>query len=113
MSNLPLLDEEIVGTLREVMGEDFSLLIDTYIRDSCERIKALSQSIESGDADEVRRCAHSFKGSSSNIGAVRLADACRLLEAQALSGDHAFWLSRLSLIETEFAAVRQLLESSN
>lgn len=111
MTNLPLLDDEIICTLREVMGEDFSLLMETFVRDSSERIGALASSIHAGDADAVRRGAHSFKGSSGNVGAVRLAEACRLLESMALAGDPTPWPAQLSLIEMEFAAVRQRLVS--
>lgn len=109
MNTIPHLDSEIQATLRDVMGDDFTLLIDTFINDSNERIKALAQSISQCDTDGLRRAAHSFKGSSSNVGALRLADSCRLMETLALAGDPEPWPIQLTLIERDFAEVCLLL----
>ena len=113
MTNIPHLDHEIQATLQDVMGDDFALLIDTFINDSHERIKALAHSIAHLDSDGLRRAAHSFKGSSSNLGAVRLAESCRLMETLALAGDPEPWPAQLSLIEQNFAEVCLLLHPNS
>lgn len=113
MSNIPHLDNDIQATLRDVMGDDFALLIDTFINDSHDRIKALAEGIAQLDSDGLRRAAHSFKGSSSNVGAVRLAESCRLMETLALAGNPEPWAAQLSLIERDFAEVCLLLRPSN
>lgn len=56
-------------------------LIDTYISNSRSLIEALRQAITAGEAEAVRRTAHSLKSSSANLGAHRLADICLRLES--------------------------------
>jgi HPt (histidine-containing phosphotransfer) domain-containing protein len=56
------------------------------------------------------RIAHSFKGSSGNLGAVRLAQLCQRLEVESveLSADLGALVDQ---IDHEFALVRPLYES--
>lgn len=105
------LDNDILSTLRDVMGEDYGLLIETYIADSNSRLQSLAEGIAQRDCDFLRRTAHSFKGSSSNIGALRLAECCSVMENLALAGDPLPWPAQLVEIETEFAQVIQCLNS--
>ncbi len=70
------LDYDTLDTLKQVMEDDFSLLIDTFVQDSTSRISTLREIIQreamqnavmqSPEADLIRRAAHSLKGSSSN-----------------------------------------------
>lgn len=110
MLAIPHLDKAIVATLREVMGQDYDLLIETYINDSNNRLQSLAEGIANHDGDCLRRTAHSFKGSSSNIGAMRLAEYCSVMESLALANDPLPWPGQLVKIEAEFAHVAQLLQ---
>ena len=83
MNDKPHLDEEALAELRDVMEDEFPVLIENYINDSRERISALEDAIEAGDAEECRKTAHSFKGSCINIGAPRLGSICFLAEQAA------------------------------
>ncbi len=107
------LDDNTLNTLKEVMEGDFPLLINTYLQDSSERLHKLRTIINSANADLIRRSAHSFKGSSSNIGALVLANLCAVLEQKALDGDLASLGLDLLAIEREYiqveAQLRQLL----
>lgn len=105
------LDYDILNTLKQVMEDDFALLIDTFVQDSADRIKTLHEVIKGTDADSVRRAAHSFKGSSSNIGAVYLSSLCAAMEKKALGGSFEGLQSDLHLIEQEFAQVETLLRT--
>lgn len=111
MSSTPSLDREILATLQDVMEDDFALLVDTFISDSGERIRSLHSSIPAKDADVIRRTAHSFKGSSSNIGAAYLAELCGLMEAQALAANLEALPLHLVEIEAEFTQVVALLKA--
>lgn len=71
------IDEKVLSDLREVMEDGYLQLLETFLEDSEQR---LSQLHEAKDADELGLAAHSFKGSSSNMGAVGLAELCRELE---------------------------------
>lgn len=71
------IDQKVLSDLREVMEEGYLQLLETFLEDSERR---LSQLHEAKDADELGLAAHSFKGSSSNMGAVGLAGLCQQLE---------------------------------
>jgi HPt (histidine-containing phosphotransfer) domain-containing protein len=82
-SSLPL-DMHVVSELREIMGDDFSLLIETFVNDSCVRFADLDKALSNGDGEAFRRAAHSFKGSAGNLGAKQLTELCRQLEQMGL-----------------------------
>lgn len=75
-----IIDEAALAELRSIMGDDFQLLIDTFINDSEQRIVALQEAVDNRDAELLRTSAHSFKGSSLNISAGRLTKICQDLE---------------------------------
>lgn len=105
------LDCETLTMLKQVMEDDFALLIDTFVQDSTDRISTLRNVITAVDADLIRRAAHSFKGSSSNIGALHLAELCSVLEKKALKNNLDDLVSDLDSIESEFAQVLILLRA--
>lgn len=74
------IDQRVLSDLREVMEDGYLQLLETFLEDSERR---LSQLHEAKDADELGLAAHSFKGSSSNMGAVALARLCQQLEERA------------------------------
>ena len=113
MSTTPHLDREILMTLKDVMEGDFMLLVETFINDSRDRIRTLHELIPQGDAETIRRAAHSFKGSSSNIGASRLAELCSQMETQALAGNLDVVPQQLTEIEVEFTRVTTLIQEFN
>ena len=79
-------DRELVDELREVMGEGFTALVDSFRADGETRLEALRQHLAEGDAEALRQQAHSFKGSSGNVGAREVAGLCLELEEQAQQG---------------------------
>jgi HPt (histidine-containing phosphotransfer) domain-containing protein len=74
------LDMHVVGELREIMGEDFCVLVDTFVSDSTVRLADLATALEDGDPEAFRRAAHSLKGSAGNLGAKSLMELCLQLE---------------------------------
>lgn len=105
------LDYDTLNTLKQVMEDDFALLIDTFVQDSTDRISTLREVIKGSDTDLIRRAAHSFKGSSSNIGASHLSSLCAALEKKALEKRLEALDVDLDSIEREFAQVMVLLRS--
>lgn len=92
------------------MGDDFPLLVQTFIRDSAHRIESIRNALKAGDADALRRAAHSFKGSAGNMGAMPLAESCRLLEEIGRVADLAGASTLIEEIVDEYSAVeRELL----
>jgi HPt (histidine-containing phosphotransfer) domain-containing protein len=105
------LDYDTLNTLKQVMEDDFALLIETFVQDSNDRIQTLHAVIKGTEADSIRRAAHSFKGSCSNIGALRLSSLCSALEKKALATNFDGLARDLHEIEQEFAQVETLLRS--
>jgi HPt (histidine-containing phosphotransfer) domain-containing protein len=105
------LDYDTLNTLKQVMEDDFELLIDTFVQDSTDRIRILREVIQGTDVDLIRRAAHSLKGSSSNIGAPQLSALCSAVEKKALENNLAGLSSDVDGIEQEFAQVLILLRT--
>ena len=79
-------DIAALNELRQIMGDEFSTLIETFQNDSVIRIQTIEDAVSGGDPEQIRRAAHSFKGSASNMGAIQLADLCRRMEELGHSG---------------------------
>jgi len=80
-------NEAMIQQLREIMEEEFEDLINTYIECSISHVKNVAEAIDQDDAQALRSCAHSFKGSSSNIGLDKLVFLCKRLELMGRSGE--------------------------
>ena len=102
------LDPDALSALREVMGEEFSTLIETFLVDSEDRLRLLREAKSAARLNEI---AHSFKGSSSNMGAVRLAELCGQLEQDAKNSPSDDFGQSIADIDSEFAIVRPLYEA--
>ena len=63
MTDKPHLDEEALAELRDVMEDEFEVLIQTYVADSRDRIRGLQEALRADDRDAFAKTAHSFKGS--------------------------------------------------
>lgn len=105
------LDRDVLNTLQDIMEDEYPVLLDTFVTDSEERLRLLQNAQQEQDAQAMRRAAHSFKGSCSNMGAKALAESCRDLEELARRGELAESAQLVSRIEREFAIVRILLKS--
>jgi histidine phosphotransfer protein HptB len=101
------LDKDVLATLREVMEGEYRKLLDTFLLDSQERVEALRKA---SDTKELGELAHSFKGSSGNLGAVRLVELCERLETQAANQSLQALEPLVDEIGDEFALVRPLYE---
>lgn len=102
------LDPDVLSGLQEVMESEYPTLLKTFLDDSQNRVEELRKA--RADAKALGRIAHSFKGSSSNLGAVRLAQLCQLLEAEAVEAASDLG-ALVDQIDHEFALVKPLYES--
>lgn len=105
------LDRGVLIVLQDIMGDEYPVLLDTFVTDSEERLHLLQEAELAQDAQAMRHAAHSFKGSCSNMGAKALADSCRELEELARRGDLSNSADVIDRVEREFAIVRILLKS--
>ena len=103
------LDYDSLNALKEVMEGDFNFLVETFLQDSADKMAQLKTLKPELESDSIRRAAHSFKGSCSNLGAIRLASLCATLEHKALAKDLADFADQTEEIDQEFTTVRNLL----
>ncbi len=83
---VPAIDASVFDDFREPGGggRDFvATLIEQYLVESAARLATLDAAVARGDAGAARLAAHSLKGTSSTIGAGRLAVICSQLESLA------------------------------
>ncbi|PCM45315.1 Hpt domain-containing protein [Marinobacter sp. ANT_B65] len=111
MVDTPHLDEEALAELREVMEDEFPILIETYLMDSKERVESLKEAVANEDSDAFAKTAHSFKGSSINIGAPRLGELCLKAERVGQSEKLDEAPAVIEDIDAEFQRVTEAFHS--
>lgn len=110
MGNIEHVDMGAIAELKEVMEDDFGILIETFLNDSVERIAQLQSTLDAQDSVEYGRAAHSFKGSCTNIGAVALSQLCLHAEQRGKTGDLSDAPDTVREIKAEFGIVKTILE---
>ena len=83
MSNI--IDSETIDSLVEIMGDDMSLLLETYIDDCTGKVDEICSMDLTNQQQDIFKIAHSLKGSSRNLGVTEFADYCA--EAERLARD--------------------------
>jgi HPt (histidine-containing phosphotransfer) domain-containing protein len=103
-------DYEVLRSLQEVMEGEYPVLLETFLNDSEERLAQLQHALahQATGLLELSMAAHSFKGSSGNLGAVRLAELCSLLEIRAQEKRWVGVEELVAQINAEFLIVHRL-----
>ena len=109
MTESQVLDQQALAELKEMMGSDFPLLLQTYFEDAQQQLAAMEQALQQHQAEALRQAAHSFKGSCANMGAQVLAKACFELERTAQAENWSALERCFSEIQTEYPRVKALL----
>ena len=85
-SDQTLIDETAFNTLKELMEDDFQDLLESYKEDAHKLLEDIKASSTEADLEIMVRAAHTLKSSSSNIGAIALANIA--LEIETLGKDN-------------------------
>lgn len=84
-----VLDMSIVEELLSFADDgDPELIIDLitmFLEDGPAKVKAVTDGLAEGDLEKVERAAHSLKGTSGNLGARQLQDACEAMQVASRS----------------------------
>jgi len=107
----PVLDHEALMSLKELLGENFDLLLETYVTDGNARLAALVEAFKLGDMNVVREQAHGLKGSSNNLGIAALGAICNEVEQQAKNCQSDGLEQKISSLQQMFAAACDEIES--
>jgi two-component system, sensor histidine kinase and response regulator len=76
----PILDESRIRNFRENYPDIIERLVALFVDATPPLIEELSDASGRGDEEAVRKLAHKLKSSCDNVGAARMATACRALE---------------------------------
>ncbi len=105
-----LIDRDAFEMLKSMTeGGCLAELIDVFLSDSPELIRQMRAGLEAGDAESVRRAAHSLKSNSASFGAIRLSRATRELEMIAKSGVLEGAAPRLEEVAAEYEKLAPVL----
>jgi HPt (histidine-containing phosphotransfer) domain-containing protein len=108
----PAVDAFVLSRLAESMGGDDAFvteLIEQFMTDSPALVATARKGLEAGDADEVRRAAHTLKSNAATFGANELSDRCSRLEAAAKAGTLDDAPDRIDAIAEELERVHAAL----
>ncbi len=102
-------DSGALDRLLDMTGGDPAFvdeLIQTYLDDAVVQLAMMRAAAIAASAAEFVRPAHSLKGNSASMGAERLVELCRQLEADARSGAVERATERVAAAAAEFERVR-------
>jgi len=85
-------------------------VVDFYLSSTPTLLQTMREAESGGDAEKLKAAAHSFKSSSANLGALKLADACLELEALGRAGSTEGAGPLLVQLEKEYRMVREALQ---
>ena len=81
-----VLDTDVVRDLLDVMGDEFTDLVQVYLEDTPKAVAALEQAATRGDNEGLIAPSHSLKSTSANLGALGLSELAKRLEHGARGG---------------------------
>jgi CheY-like chemotaxis protein len=110
----PTLDRVALAELRDNMDTEFAIeLIGDFFAGAPKMLAAMRQSLAQGQPAELRLAAHTLKSNSASLGALRLAELCRILEELGKTGvlDETT-AAHITSAEAEYEQARQALETA-
>jgi len=109
-----IIDPAAIQRLRAMLGkradEMLPGLTDSFLMDAEQSQAKARVALEAGDAEDLRRVAHTLKSNAANFGATKLAMYCQELETIAKSGVLGNAMGLLPKIEAEYKRVKPALK---
>ncbi len=106
----PIIDDEQFEEMRELLEEDFTELLQTFIEDSKQRTVMMQAAQANDDNANCFEFAHALKGASATLGATRLIALSEQLEQACREQQIA---SQTDLIEEISVAVQDVEQEIN
>ncbi len=104
------IDAAALDDLRELGGDDFvAEVIDTFLADAPALLATLRRSLDEGNAEELRRAAHTLKSNGATLGAGDFSEHCRELEQLAKSGELQGAPDLVARVEREYEGLEEAL----
>jgi len=106
----PNLDATALESLRELGGDDFvAEVIAMFRADAPDLVATLRRSLDVGDAEQLRRAAHTLKSNGATLGAAEFSAACRELEQCAKDGRLDEATPLIGKVEEEYRSLEAVL----
>lgn len=105
-------DMSVIESLRDLGDDELVLeLVEIFMEDTPPRLEELAKAYIDGDAERIESVAHSLKSSCANLGAIRLSEICRDLEAKGREGELAQAEELIVLSQEEYQRVSESLQN--
>lgn len=101
-ANQPSLDINVILRLEQDLGEDTSMVVDSYVESIKEQLQNLANSGILSKRDDLHRWAHTLKSSCNCIGALKLATMAAVLEFDFQQGKKINIDAELPPIQAEY-----------
>jgi CheY-like chemotaxis protein len=113
LTMLPPIDLSVVESLLQIQvpGEPNLLLelIDMFVKDTPKKLDSLRNALQQSDFVEVRRVAHTLKGSSGSLGANQMMKICAEMEQRCKNNSFEGLENILLQLEMEFIRAESVL----
>ncbi len=83
LEEIPLIDEEILTNLQNLMGEKFKTMLDQFLEISHQQIKDTENATANDDYETIGLCMHTLKSSSASIGMMQVSSQAAEIEKLA------------------------------
>lgn len=115
MPDDPVIDTQAIDNLRALSpdaGDSAFLceLITIYLEDMPLRLSELKEALAKQDATLLTRAAHTIKGSSGNVGAVRLARLAQTIESHGKTSNFTAAAALEGDLHTEYGMAAEALK---
>jgi signal transduction histidine kinase/DNA-binding response OmpR family regulator len=107
--NYPIDMDAVTETLGPEAADMLAELLPLYFADADSLVATLQKAVAAGDREQLKRAAHTLKGSSANLGLVSLATLSREIEAVSHEEQLSAAAAKVAQLEAEYQRVRQLL----
>lgn len=104
-------DHNKLKQLQEILGDEFSGVIDIFIEDTLGRINDILDKLSRGDIEAISSLAHVIKGSSSNLGATVMPELCKELMTSIRNKEIDNIEEQVVSIQEEFGRIQETLEA--
>lgn len=106
----PDLDPSVQASLRELMLDDYPMLLETFLSDTELRLSLLRHYLLTDSWELFRQAAHSLRGSCGNMGAPALHQAAERAEQAGAVADGPAASTALERLEELFQRVKPRLQ---
>ncbi|NJN56954.1 MAG: response regulator [Leptolyngbyaceae cyanobacterium SL_5_9] len=114
--SISVLNSKALKALQDMIGDNpsaMSALIECYLAESSKLVEAIATASQAADATTVFQTAHRLKSSSASLGATRLAELSKALEACGREGNLTGMKTKVTRLQAEYHLARTALQEFN